>query len=235
MQYHAREGARRRARTFGRGSFRGVAPDPSDDCLVLLDGRLDDRVVLASLLRLQRLHALVKHVRVHSAVVAPDPAFARSVERHDAPGRAAPRGNARRAQGQGGGRAARRARAELAPEGRAGSRVRGHGARGSAQWSHGVWSLMHLARISCLLLMTWRGTGKSLETFARRHARLADRTDVLRRRRRRRERRAVSLTHAYAFASYTATVSEVSATKTCPPPGHASRVSACAIQFTFFP
>ena len=185
--FHARRAVPRvgcassRTRTFGRGSFRGVAPDPGDDGLVLLDGRLDDRGVLASLLRLQRLHALVKHVRVHSAVVAPDAAFARSVQRHDVPGRAAPRGNARRAQGRGGGRAARRARAELAPEGRAGSRVRGHGARGSAQCSHGVWSLMHLARKTCVL--TWRGTFfyHLPETFARRHARLADRTDVRRR------------------------------------------------------
>ena len=39
---------------------------------------------------------------------------------------------------------------------------------------------MHLARKTCLLLMTWRGTAaEKPETFARRHARLADRTDVL--------------------------------------------------------
>lgn len=153
------------ARTFGRGSFRGVPPDPGDYGLVLLDGRLDDGGVLARLLRLQRPHALVKHVRVHRAVVAAQPALARSVQRHDAaraPGRAAPRGNERRAQGRGGGRAARRVRAELAPEGRAESRVRSHGARRELRASD---AREHLAGGLCFRAhsgLTWLDTSEIL-------------------------------------------------------------------------
>ena len=151
---------RRRARTFGRGSFRGVfflipamiAWSFSMAASTIGCSRQPPSPAAPSCARKARSCPCRRRPRPRLREIGRAPRRARTLRR------AGPR----RAQGQGGGRAARRARAEPAPRGA--RPRRGHGARGSAQWSHGVWSPMVGAQ-PVLALDDLARTAESLETF----------------------------------------------------------------------